>query len=241
MWQRLAIGLYVASSCAAAVLLLGRGLRVEWLPDRPLSLYLGWTANLAIVLAALALARNRAPLRLQLALPFAAPVLYLLLIYGIHGYSGEPARDVGVLMFGFWAGWVLLYSEFMGSVIAFVIALASKGTSTQPGAPAGPNRGSLTFRALGCVVAAAWLYMHAFGVAVNHWPGSKPYLHGAPWRIFQAASVIAWSLSPLWLLGAILLVLFQAMRKQRPASADMAVFLLVVLLIGVYFYLGFQD
>jgi hypothetical protein len=46
---------------------------LAWIPG------LGWAANIAIVLAAIALARTDAPLRLQLALAFAAPVLFVVL------------------------------------------------------------------------------------------------------------------------------------------------------------------
>ena len=213
------MALYLASSAAVAVLAPGIGRDLAWVPDWPVSGYLIWIANVAIMLSAIALARADAPLRLQLALAFAAPGLYVLLFLGGN-----------VLMLGLTFSWIS-YSEFLGSVVAFVIALASHRTSVL----------SRSFHTMGWVVAAAWLYMHGFGLTADHWPGSRPYLDGLPFWIFGAATVVGWGLSPLWLVGATSLMLASFSRNQRPTVADTALFVLVVGLIGLYFFLGSLD
>lgn len=222
--------LYLASSAAVAVLAPGIGRHLAWGPDWPVSGYLIWIANVAIMLSAIALVRAEVPLRLQLALALAAPGLYALLFL-VRGASIEGSPLGGnVLMTGLSFGWVS-YSEFLGSVVAFVIALASHRTSVL----------SRSFHTLGWVVAAAWLYMHGFGLTADHWPGFRPYLDGLPFWIFGAAAVVGWGLSPLWLVGATALMLSSLSRNQRPTLADAALFVLVVALIGLYFLLAFLD
>lgn len=212
--------LYLVSSAAVAVLAPGIGRDLAWVPDWPVSGYLVWAANIGIMLSAIALVRADVPLRLQLALACAAPGLYVLLFLGRN-----------FLVPGLSFSWIS-YSEFLGSVVALVIALASQRNRVL----------SRSFYTLGCVLAAAWLYMHGFGLAVDHWSDSRRYLDGLPFWIFGAASVVAWGLSPLWLVGAIALMLAALARNQRPVLADTALFGLVVGLIGLYFFLGFfQD
>lgn len=218
------MALYLASSVAVAVLAPGIGRDLAWVPDWPVSGYLIWIANVAIMLSAIALARADVPLRLQLALAFAAPGLYVLLFLAMGAIGGN------VLMLGLSFSW-FSYSEFLGSMVALVIALASHRTSVL----------SRSFHTMGWVVAAAWLYMHGFGLTADHWPGSRPYLDGLPFWIFGAATVVGWGLSPLWLVGATSLMLASFSRDQRPTVADTALFVLVVALIGLYFLLAFLD
>ncbi|HVG11116.1 MAG TPA: hypothetical protein VNM67_25660 [Thermoanaerobaculia bacterium] len=240
VWRRIVIALYLASSAAAVFLRPGVEYDLAWVPG------LGWVANLAIVLAAIALARTHAPLRLQLALPFAAPVL-LVLHVSMTTYSGAFA-GWNVLMVGVLFGWAF-YSYVYGSLIAFAIALAalaSRRTSRQPDVvtqrPVGPGVLLRTFSTLGWVVAAAWLYILGFVLTANMWPEYRPYLEGPPWGIFKAATVIGWGLAPPWLAGAIALFLSSFRRKQRPAVADTAVLILVACLIGVYlFFVYIED
>lgn len=223
--------LYLVSSAAVAVFAPGIGRDLAWVPDWPVSGYLVWGANAVIMLSAIALARADAPLRLQLALAIAGPGLYLLLFLGMGALFEESPIAGQVLSFGLTFMWAC-YSEFLGSVVALVIALASQRNRVL----------SRSFYTLGCVLAAAWLYMHGFGLAVDHWSDSRRYLDGLPFWIFGAASVVAWGLSPLWLVGAIALMLAALARNQRPVLADTALFGLVVGLIGLYFFLGFfQD
>jgi hypothetical protein len=224
------MALYLASSAAVAALAPGIGRDLAWVPDWPVSGYLIWIANVAIILSAIALVRADVPLRLQLALAFAGPGLYVLLLLGMGAYFKEASIAGNVLMLGLSFSWVS-YSEFLGSVVAFVIALASHRTSVL----------SRSFQTLGWVVAAAWLYMHGFGLTADHWAGSRPYLDGLPFWIFGAATVIGWGLSPIWLVGAISLMLASFSRNQRPTLADTALFVLVAGLIGLYFLLAFLD
>lgn len=224
------MALYLASSAAVAVLAPGIGRDLAWGPDWPVSGYLIWTANVGIMLSAIALVRADAPLRLQLALAFAAPGLYVLLLLGMAAYFKESPIGGNVPMLGLSFSWVS-YSEFLGSVVAFVIALASHRTGVL----------SRSFHTLGWVVAAAWLYMHGFGLTADHWPGSRAYLDELPFWIFGAATVVGWGLSPLWLVGATALMLGSLGRNQRPTLADTALFVLVIALIGLYFLLAFLD
>ena len=236
IWRRIVIALYLASSSAAAALAPGMRHGLVWIPE------LAWAANIAIVLAAIALARTHAPLRLQLALAFAAPVLHGVILSGMAAYSGELPEWKLDLTLSVLFSWIY-HPGFLGSMVAFGIALASCRTSIQPGVvtqrPVGPSVVLRMFNALGWVVAAAWLYMHLFLLVVNYWPEYRPYLDGVLWRIFQAATVVAWSVAPLWLVGAIALFLSSFRRKQRPAFADTAVLVLVICLIGSYFALAF--
>lgn len=228
IWRRIVLVFYLASSAAAAALAPGMRHDLAWIPE------LAWLANIAIVLGAIALARTHAPLCLQLALAFAAPVLHAVLVSGMAVHSGE----LSVLMMGSLLLW-FYQSQFLGSVVAIVIALSSRRSGVATQRPIRPSVFPRMFSALGWIVAASWLYMHGYLMAVNYWPQYRPYLDGLLWRIFQAATVVAWSLSPLWIVGAIGLVLSAFRRKQRPALADTAVLVLVVSLIGGYFALTF--
>ncbi len=177
-----------------------------------------------IVLAAIALARTRAPLRLQLALAFTTPVLYLVLLSSMDAYFGEWRIRNHIHILGF-----LLYSQFLGSVVAFGIALASYRTS---------NTFPRMFSALGWVLVAMWVYMYGFELA-THLPGSQPYMDGVLLQILGAAVMFGGWVSPLWLVGAIALAVSSILRKQRPALADTAVLVLVFCLMGLYLALGF--
>jgi hypothetical protein len=229
IWRRIVVVFYLAASSAAAAL--GPGMRhdLAWIPE------LAWVANIAIVLAAIAVARTHAPPRLQLALAFAAPVLHGVILSAMATYSGELSMGEYILMMGSLLSWVYP-AQFLGSVVAIVIALASRRTSIRPGAV--PSVALRMFRALGWTSAASWLYMHGYLLAVNHWPEYRPYLDGLLWRIFQVATVVAWGLSPLWIVGAIGLALSSFSRKQRPALADTAVLVLVICLMGAYLALA---
>lgn len=227
VWRWIVIALYLASSAAAVLLRPGVEHDLASIPG------VGWVANLAIVLAAIALARTHAPLRLQLALPFAAPVL-LVLHVGMTTDSGAFA-GWNILMVGVLFGWAF-YSYVYGSLIALAIAaLASQRTER----PIGPGVLLRSFRALGWVVAAAWLYMLGFGLIANYRPEYEPYMDGLLLWIFKAATVIGWGLAPLWLAGAIALFLSSILRKQRPALADTVVLVLVFCLMGLYLALSF--
>jgi hypothetical protein len=102
-------------------------------------------------------------------------------------------------------------------------------------------RFSRVFRALGWAMVAAWIYMNAFVVAVNLLPDARPYFHGALWRIFRVAFEVGFFVCPAWMLAAVVLTLIAALQKQIPSRADHAVFLLLLSLIGGYFFLGFLD
>jgi hypothetical protein len=206
VWRRIVIALYLASSFASALLTPG-------LYDLICIPELVWIANIVIVLAAIVLARSRAPLRLQLALAFAKPVLYMLLVSRLGVFCGD----------GF-----LLYSQFLGSVVAFGIALASYRPS---------NTFRLMFSALGWVLVAMWVYIHGFELAI-HLPGSRPYMDGVLLRILGAAVMFGGWVSPLWIVGAIGLAVSSFRRKQRPALADTAVLVLVFCLMGLFLALG---
>lgn len=106
-----------------------------------------------------------------------------------------------------------------------------------PQNPVGPSVFPRVFSALGWFLAATWLYIHGFVLAANRWPEYQPYLDGLLWRIFKAATVVGWGLSPFWVVAATILVLSSFRRKQRPALG--AVLLLVICLIGAYLALGF--
>ena len=221
IWRRIVIALYLASSCVAAVL--APGFQHDLVMNRELL----WAANIVIVLAAIVLARTRAPLRLQLALAFAAPVLYVVLLSSLGVYFGESRIGQNIRMAG-----LLLYEVFPGSVVAFGIALASHR-------PVGPSVFSRMFSVLGWILAATWLYMHGFELAADHLPGSEPYLDGLLLRILWTAGMVAWVLSPLWVVGSIALALSARRRKQGPAVADVVVLVLVFCLMGLYIALVF--
>ncbi len=159
-WRRIVIAIYLASSCASAVIAPGFEHDLVWIPE------LVWATNIVIVLAAIVLARTRAPLRLQLALAFATPVLYVVLLSSLGVYFGESRIGQNIRMAG-----LLLYEVFPGSVVAFGIALASHR-------PVGPSVFSRMFSVLGWILAATWLYMHGFELAADHLPDSEPYLDG---------------------------------------------------------------
>jgi hypothetical protein len=231
IWRRIVIAFYLASSSAAVLFGRGMGHDLAWIPG------VGWAANIAIVLAAIALARTHAPLRLQLALASAAPVLFVVLRSGMAVYSGALAEE-NILMLGLAFGWAI-YSDLFGSVVAFGIALAA--LALRRASPVGPGVLLRAFRALGWIIAATWLYILGFALAANHWPEYKPYMDGLLLWIFKAATVIGWGLAPLWLVGAIALVLSSILRKQRPALADTVALVLVVCLMGVYLTLAFSS
>ncbi|MFP5285382.1 MAG: hypothetical protein ACLGI9_06565, partial [Thermoanaerobaculia bacterium] len=113
------MALYLASSAAVAVLAPGIGRHLAWVPDWPVSGYLIWIANVAIMLSSVALVRADVPLRLQLALASAAPGLYVLLVLGMGAYLKESSIGENVVMLGLSFSWVS-YSEFLGSLVAFV-------------------------------------------------------------------------------------------------------------------------
>ena len=186
-----------------------------------------WTANIVIVLAAIVLARTRAPLRLQLALAFATPLLYVVLLSSLGVYLGEARIGQNIRMAG-----LFLYEAFPGSVVAFGIALASHR-------PVGPSVFARTFSVLGWILAATWLYMHGFELAADHLPGSEPYLDGVLLRILWSVGTVAWVLSPLWIVGSIALALSARRRKQGPALADVVVLVLVFCLMALYIALVF--
>lgn len=232
IWRRIVIAIYLASSCASAVIAPGFEHDLVWIPE------LVWSANAVIVLAAIALVRTRAPLRLQLALAFASPMLYVVLLSGLSAYSGEDARIWNhIQMFV-----ILFYSSFLGSVVAFGIALASHRTSMQPGVviqrPVGSSAFPRMFSALGWGLVATWVYIHGFELVASL-PGSRPYLDGLLLRILDAAVTVGWLVSPLWVVGAIALVVSSFRRKQRPALAETAVLVLVTCLMGLFLALGF--
>jgi hypothetical protein len=238
IWRRIVIASYLAASLAAATLAPGFKHDLVWIPE------LAWAANIVIVLAAIALARTHAPLRLQLALAFAAPGLHVVLLLGRAAYSGGSPFNESIMILGLMFGWIF-YSEFLGSVLAFAIALAFQRTSTQTGAvtqhPVRPGVFSRMFRALGWVSAAAWLYMLVLGMASAYVARPQPHVEALLTQIYGAAAMVGWIVSPLWIVGAIALLLSSGIRKQRPAIADMAVLLLVLGLIGVYCFLASQD
>jgi hypothetical protein len=220
IWRGIVIALYLAASSASAVLAPGSGNDLVRLPE------LVWIANIVVVLAAIALARARASLRLQLALAFAMPVLYVVLLSGWGAFFGESRVWAHVQMLGF-----LLYTQFLGSVVAFGIALAS-GVEIQR--PVGPSVFPRMFSVLGWVLVAMWVYMHGFELAAEYLPGSRPYLDGLLLRILWTAGMVAWVLSPLWVVGSIALALSARRRKQGPALSDVVVLLLVFCLMGLY-------
>jgi hypothetical protein len=226
LWRRIVIALYLASSAAAVLIRPGMGNDLAWIPG------LGWVANIAIILAAIALARTHAPLRLQLALAVAAPVL-LVVPFGMAASSGAFAGE-SILMLGLAFA---IFSDLFGSVVAFGIALAA-GVVTRP---AGPGVLLRTFSALGWVMAAAWVYSLGFALVANRWPEYKPYMDGVLLWICKAAMVIGWGLAPLWLVGAIALVLSSIMRRQRPALADSVALILVVCAIGLYLFFVYTE
>lgn len=97
------------------------------------------------------------------------------------------------------------------------------------------------FRVLGWAMVAAWIYLNAFVLAVNLLPGARPYFHGALWRIFRVAFEVGFFVCPIWIMAALVLTLIAALQKQIPSRADHAVFLLLLCLIGGYFFLDFLD
>lgn len=86
----------------------------------------------------------------------------------------------------------------------------------------------------------AWVCIHAFVFAVNQWPGSRALLK--PFEaLFEAAFAVGFSLAPLWLVAALVLTVFLALRKQVPARVDRVVSALLVGLIGLYFLVAFLS
>ena len=96
------------------------------------------------------------------------------------------------------------------------------------------------FSALGWVLVAAWLYVHAFGFVVDHARAFLPP-RDSPLATLFLVCLQASFLSPVWVFIAILLALIAAGCGKRPRRSDAAVFLLVLGLIGLYVYLGSQD
>jgi thiosulfate reductase cytochrome b subunit len=96
------------------------------------------------------------------------------------------------------------------------------------------------FSALGWILVATWLYVHAFVFVVNHYRAFLPPRDSPLAHIFRV-SLEACFLSPLWVFAAILLALIAAGCGQRPSRSDAALFLLVLGLIGLYLYLGSLD
>ncbi len=96
------------------------------------------------------------------------------------------------------------------------------------------------FSTLGWVLAAALLYVHAFGFVVNH---ARAYLppRDSPLSVLFLVCLQTSFLAPVWVFAAILLALIAAGLGKRPGIADAAVFLFVLGLAGLYVYLGFQD
>jgi len=222
IWRGIVIALYLAASSASAVLAPGSGHDLVRLPE------LVWIANIVIVLAAIALSRTRTSLRLQLALAFAMPVLYVVLLSGWGAFFGESRIWAHIQMLGF-----LLYTQFLGSVVAFGIALAS-GVEIQR--PAGSSVFPRMFSVLGWVLVAAWVYMHGFEWAA-YLPGSRTYMNGLLMQILDAATLVGWC-TPLWVVGAIALIVSSFRRKQRPALADTVVLVLVTFLMVLYLVLA---
>ena len=219
IWRGIVIALYLAASSASAVLAPGSGNDLVRLPE------LVWIANIVVVLAAIALSRTRTSLGLQLALAFAMPVLYVVLLSGWGAYFGESRIWAHIQMLGF-----LLYTQFLGSVVAFGIALAS-GVEI-------PSIFPRMFRRLGWALVAAWVYMHGFGLAAEYLPGSQAFLDGVLLRILGTAVMFGGWVSPLWVVGAIGLAVSSFRRKQRPALADVAAVVLVFCLMVLYLVLS---
>lgn len=96
------------------------------------------------------------------------------------------------------------------------------------------------FSALGWVLAAALLYTHAFGYVVDHARDLLPPRESPLSHLFLVSLQMSYA-SPLWVFAAILLALTAAGLGKKPNRADAAVFFLVLGLIGLYVYLGFQD
>ena len=226
IWRGIVIAIYLASSLASAVIAPGFEHDLVWIPE------LVWSANIIIILAAIALARTHAPLRLQLALAFAAPVLYVVLLSGMGAYSGESHIGQHIEMLGF-----LLYTQFLGSVAAFGIALASHRTGVQSGAVTRSSVFPRMFSVLGWVLVGTWVYMHGFEL-VAYLPGSRLYLDGLLLQILGVATVLGWGVTLLWVVGAIALMVSSFRRKQRPALADTVVLILVFCLMGSYLVLA---
>jgi hypothetical protein len=103
-----------------------------------------------------------------------------------------------------------------------------------------PNAFPRLFTALGWLLVAAWLYVHTIVFAANHYRALLPPQDSLLVQMFEWALAASF-LSPLWVFAAIVLALLSAGFDKRPSASDVAVFFLVLGLIGLYLGLGFLD
>jgi thiosulfate reductase cytochrome b subunit len=93
---------------------------------------------------------------------------------------------------------------------------------------------------LGWVLVTTLLYVHAFDFVATHYRTFLPPPDSLLSQMFFVA-LEASVLSPFWVFATIVFALLAAGCEQRPSVSDIAVFLLVLGLIGLFLILGFLD